>query len=117
MRILKNTLTTHGHERRILRQGDEVEYQHVSGTDKGQITMYALSTCIWCKKTKRLLRNLGVAYDYVDVDLLAETDKETAKQEMKKWNPKGSFPTIIFNNETCVVGFDEEGIREALLHE
>ncbi|UCC13159.1 MAG: glutaredoxin family protein [candidate division WOR-3 bacterium] len=79
--------------------------------------MYALSTCIWCKKTKRLLDNLGIAYDYVDVDLLGEAEKETAKDEMEKWNPKGSFPTLIFNDRTCVVGFDEVKIREALLHE
>jgi glutaredoxin len=79
--------------------------------------MYALSTCIWCRKTKRFLDSLGVAYDYVDVDLLDDNDKEAAQNEIKKWNPKGSFPTLIFNDQTCVVGFDEEKIREVLLHE
>lgn len=94
-----------------------MEFKHIQGKDQGKIIMYALSTCIWCKKTKRLLDNLGVAYDYVDVDLLGEAEKDTAKDEMKKWNPKGSFPTLIFNDQTCVVGFNEEKIREAILHE
>ena len=94
-----------------------MEFKHIQGKDQVKITMYALSTCIWCKKTKRFLNHLGVAYDYVDVDLLDEVEKETAKEEMKHWNPKGSFPTLIFDGQTCVVGFDEEKIREALLHD
>jgi len=89
----------------------------MKGDDRVKIVMYALSTCIWCRKTKRLLNDLGVAYDYIDVDLLEEEEKETAKNDIKKWNPKGSFPTLIFDDKTCAVGFDEERIREALLHE
>lgn len=94
-----------------------MELKHMKGSDQGKILMYALSTCIWCKKTKRLLNDLGVAYDYIDVDLLDEEEKENAKNEIKKWNPKCSFPTLIFNDQTCVVGFDEVKIREALVHE
>lgn len=94
-----------------------MEFKHMKGDDRLKIVMYALSTCIWCRKTKRLLNDLGVAYDYVDVDLLEDEEKETTKNDMKRWNPKGSFPTLVFNDETCVVGFDEERIREALLHE
>ncbi|MCX7039766.1 MAG: glutaredoxin family protein, partial [Spirochaetes bacterium] len=32
--------------------------------------MYTLSTCMWCRMAKNLLRDLGVGYEYVDVDLL-----------------------------------------------
>jgi glutaredoxin-like protein NrdH len=94
-----------------------VEFKQMKGDDRVKIVMYALSTCIWCRKTKRLLNNLGVAYEYVDVDLLEGEEKETAQKDMKSWNPKGSFPTLIFDDKTCVVGFDEEKIREALVHE
>ena len=37
---------------------------------KHRVMLYALSTCIWCKKTKKLLDNLDVCYDFVFVDLL-----------------------------------------------
>ena len=40
--------------------------------------LYALSTCVWCRRTKQLLDQLGVEYDYVDVDLLEGGDKTTA---------------------------------------
>jgi len=26
---------------------------HVDGKNKGKIMLYALSTCVWCKKTKQ----------------------------------------------------------------
>jgi glutaredoxin-like protein NrdH len=34
--------------------------------------------------------------------------------EVEKWNPKGSFPTLVIRNEKGIVGFREEEIREAL---
>ena len=43
--------------------------EHVAGNDKGKIMLYALSTCIWCKKTRELLQSSGVAFDYIYVDL------------------------------------------------
>jgi hypothetical protein len=33
---------------------------------------------------------------------------------MKSWNPQCSFPTIVFNNSSCIVGFDEQRIKEVL---
>jgi len=33
---------------------------HVDGKKAGHIVIYALSTCPWCKKTKKLLDDLGV---------------------------------------------------------
>ena len=89
--------------------------QHVKGNkDKGQILLYAISTCVWCRKTKRLLNTLNISYDYIDVDLLDEDDKERIKQEVKKWNPKGSYPTIVLDDRKCIIGYDEKEIKEAL---
>lgn len=93
-----------------------MERKHIEGKNKGKILLYALSTCVWCRKTKRLLNNLGVAYDYIDVDLLDGEEKEKAKQEVTRWNPKCSFPTTIVNSN-CIVGFDEKRLREAIGNE
>ena len=46
-----------------------VKKEHVEGENKGKILLYALSTCGWCRKTRQLLDDLGVAYDYIYVDL------------------------------------------------
>jgi glutaredoxin-like protein NrdH len=85
---------------------------HIQGKNVGRIMLYALSTCGWCRKTKSLLNELGVEYSYTDVDLLDETENEKTMNEVRKWNPGCSFPTIIINNK-CIVGFKENEIREA----
>jgi glutaredoxin-like protein NrdH len=87
--------------------------EHVAGKDVGHVTLYALSTCVWCKKTRQLLGELGVAYDYEYVDLLEGDEKTRAMNVVRQWNPACSFPTLIINDK-CIVGFQEDKIRQAL---
>ena len=88
--------------------------KRVDGEDKGDVMLYALSTCGWCRKTKELLNELGVGYSYLDVDRLDPEEKELVKEQMRRCNPACSFPTIVVNDETCIKGFDEDRIREVL---
>lgn len=91
-----------------------MEMNVVEGSEKDRITLYTLTTCIWCKKTKQFLRDLGLGYHYVDVDLLEGKDREDALQEVKRWNPDCSFPSMVVDRSACIVGFDEPKIRAAL---
>lgn len=86
---------------------------HVEGENKGSVMLYSLSTCGWCKKTKTLLSEMRIAYDYTDVDLLEQAEKTKALEEVTKWNPDCSFPSLVINQNQCIVGFDEKKIREA----
>lgn len=88
--------------------------KHVSGEDRGKIVLYALSTCGWCEKTKKFLNELGVEYSYVDVDLLEGKERESVINKVRHWNPRCSFPTIVVNEQTCIVGYDEAKIRKAI---
>ena len=88
--------------------------QHVPGLKAADIKLYALSTCPWCKKTKKLLEELGVEYSFEDVDLLTGIERDSAMSEVSKWNPARSFPVIIVNNSKCIIGFKEQDIRDAL---
>jgi glutaredoxin-like protein NrdH len=90
-----------------------MKFEHVAGKDKGKITLYALSTCIWCKKTKDLLLSLGVGFDYIYVDLLQGEDRSQAVNEVRHYNPSSSFPTLVIG-EKCIVGFREKEVKEAL---
>ncbi len=85
---------------------------HIDGNDKGQLMLYALSTCGWCKKTKSLLQELNVAFDYMDVDKLEKEARASTLDEIRKWNPACTFPSLIVNNDSCIVGFNEKKIRE-----
>ena len=87
---------------------------HVPGRDSGQVMLYALSTCGWCRKTRELLDELGVAYDYEYVDLLRGIDREQAVQKLSAWNPAVSFPTLVLDDTRCIIGFKEAEMREAL---
>jgi glutaredoxin-like protein NrdH len=87
---------------------------HVEGKNKGKIILYAISTCPWCKKTKKLLTSLGVEYSYIDVDLLEKNEKEMIENEVKKWNPARNYPTLVINDKKCIVGFKDDEIKGAL---
>lgn len=84
----------------------------VAGKKKTDILMFTLSTCVWCMKTKKLLKNLGVEYSYIDVDLLDEKGLKNVDKEFSHWNPSQSFPTIVVNNKRSIIGFQEEEIRK-----
>ena len=87
---------------------------HVDGRQAAKIFLYALSTCGWCAKTKALLKELGVEHSYVYVDLLPGEELEQALQEVERFNPSGSFPTLVIDEKKVIVGFRELEIREAL---
>ncbi|MDD1681908.1 MAG: glutaredoxin family protein [Methanoregula sp.] len=86
--------------------------EHVDGKNKGSVMLYALSTCGWCAKTKDLLRELGIALDYTFVDLLDGEEQNQAMDAVEKFNPSGSFPTLVIDNRKSIVGFKEKEIRE-----
>ncbi|OHD63246.1 MAG: NrdH-redoxin [Spirochaetes bacterium RBG_13_51_14] len=87
------------------------ELIHVKGKNVGRVILYALSTCVWCKKARNLLDELKIEYFYTYVDLLDSEENTRVKNEIRKWNSHCSFPTIVKDDGSCIVGFDEEKIR------
>jgi glutaredoxin-like protein NrdH len=89
-------------------------FVHVKGKAKGRVTLYALSTCVWCQKTKRLLTELGVDFSYVFVDQLQGDERERILNELSHHNAMRSFPTLVINDKMTIIGFQERRIREVL---
>ncbi len=77
------------------------------------IFVFALSTCVHCKKAKKLLGELGAAFDHVDVDQLPQSDMSAALSEMSQYNPAETFPTMLIGGKV-IVGDREDDIRQAL---
>ncbi|MDI9569795.1 MAG: glutaredoxin family protein [Pseudomonadota bacterium] len=77
------------------------------------LKLFSLSTCSHCKATKKFLADCNIAYDHTDVDLLSGEERQQAIDEVVKYNPQRSFPTIIIGDRV-IVGFNEKAIREAL---
>jgi len=80
---------------------------------ENNVKMYSLSTCGHCKATKRLLDECSVRYDFTDVDLLEGDERAAILDDVRKLNPRCSFPTIIIG-DIVIVGFKENEIKEAL---
>ncbi len=77
------------------------------------VKIFSLSTCSHCKATKKFLNDCNVTFDATDVDLLKGDEKQLVINEVIKYNPNRSFPTIIIGDKV-IVGFNEKAIREAL---
>lgn len=77
------------------------------------VKLYTLSTCSHCKKTKELLDECAIKYDFTDVDLLTGDERKHIVEEVKKLNAECSFPTITIGDKV-IIGFKEQEIKEAL---
>ena len=80
---------------------------------KPKIKLFTLSTCSHCTRTKRFFKDNSIEMEFIDVDLLTGGERERIMDEVRKFNPDCSFPTICIG-DTVIVGFNEEKIRKAL---
>lgn len=62
------------------------------------ITMYGAEWCGDCRRSKRLLDSLGVAYEYIDV-----ANDDAGKDVAIAISGKQSIPVITFSDGTYVV--------------
>ncbi len=88
--------------------------EHVEGTvDRGDVKLYALSTCVWCKKTRALLEELGVTYDYEYVDLASPSRQDEIEAEITALAGRAGYPTLI-TASGYVVGYRPDEIKALL---
>jgi len=78
------------------------------------VKIFTLSTCSHCKAAKKFLNDHNITFDSTDVDLLEGEEKAMAIEEVKKYNPRLTFPTIIVNGDRIIIGFQDREIKEAL---
>jgi glutaredoxin-like protein NrdH len=91
---------------------DTVKVQGKNSRHK--VLVYAISTCAWCKLTKRFLKDNQVEYEYIDVDLCGEEDREKIRRDILNRGGSLSYPTIIIDNKVLINGFRKDMIKEAL---
>jgi ferredoxin-thioredoxin reductase catalytic subunit/glutaredoxin len=75
--------------------------------------LYALSTCSFCDVVKKMLDDLEVEYQAIIVDLLSAEEKEEAVQEITRFNPRCTFPTLVFGDK-AIVGMKPQEIKDIL---
>jgi glutaredoxin len=93
-----------------LKKEENVMEEENRNTD---VKIYSLSTCSHCRAAKKFLGDCAIKYEFIDVDLLDREERMAILEDVKRFNPRCSFPTIVIG-EKVVVGYREDQIREAL---
>ncbi|WGM90622.1 MAG: glutaredoxin [Candidatus Bathyarchaeota archaeon] len=87
----------------------------VSGNNnKHHVLVYAISTCGWCKRAKNFLKENDVEYEYVDIDVLNNEDKEKIKQDIITRGGPLVYPTLIIDNKILITGAPQDKLKEIL---
>ncbi len=79
-----------------------------------KVFLYTLSTCVWCKRMKGFLKNNGIEYDYVDIDLCNAEERAKAREHILKLGGNLSYPAIIIDDMTLINGYREDKLKEIL---
>lgn len=82
--------------------------------NKHSVLMYAISTCGWCKRSKKMLKEMDVEYEYVDIDLSSDEIKQKIRQDILRRGGRLVYPTIIIDDKTLLVNPSKEKLKEVL---
>ena len=91
-----------------------VNFTQVEGErEDHEVVLLTLSTCGHCNEAKNLLRNLRIAFEYIDVDRSSREEKREITQFLRARNLPLSFPVIIID-EDIISGYREREIWSTL---
>ena len=92
-----------------------MQLSKISGKqNQHKVILYALSTCVWCKMTKQFLKDNEVEFEYIDVDLCEEEEKQKIRQHIQSKGGSLSYPTTIVDDNVVITGFRKDLLKEAL---
>lgn len=81
-----------------------------------KVSIYTISTCPVCRKTKEFFRARGIPFDFVDFDLASEREQDRIAAEMMKGTGDTGFPFVRIG-DTVVIGFNPERFEQLLKSE
>lgn len=79
-----------------------------------KVHIFTLTTCSHCRSTKEYLNDCGIEYTHLDVDKTTGDERKVVLEEIKKFNPDLSFPTIVIDEDKVIIGFKKSELEEAL---
>ncbi|MBY9020614.1 MAG: glutaredoxin family protein [Candidatus Lokiarchaeota archaeon] len=91
-------------------------FQEVEGkNDIHNVAVFALSTCMWCKKAKNFLNERGIKYRYIYVDQIDPSEKSKVLTYLREnYKPERiSYPFVVCDDE-FVVGYNPGKYEELI---
>ncbi len=87
----------------------------VEGKNKTKdIQIFTLSTCMWCKKCKKYLKDKDVQYKYVDVDKIQPSQKAKILAYLKEnYSQRISYPFLVCDDK-YILGYDQKKYEELM---
>jgi glutaredoxin len=94
----------------------DIEYNNEEGTNKNHdLTLFALSTCGFCKRSMKFLKEKNIAFKFVYLDKLDREKKNEIKSLLKKkFNKRPVFPYLVIDEKEVVVGFTQSEWEKSL---
>jgi len=71
-----------------------------------KVTMYTLSTCPWCRKTKKFFTDHNFPFEFTDYDLADEGTQSKINDEMDIAGAD-AFPFVIIGDK-IIVGYQPD---------
>ena len=91
-----------------------MDFSVVQGKDVGDVRLFTLSSCAWCGKIKELLSRLGVAYRYVDTDLLEQKEQDEIVGFLDSITEEWGFPALLIHDKYLLCGYKEKATLKLL---
>ncbi len=80
-----------------------------------KVTVFALSTCSWCKKMLTWLEDKNIVCETHYMDTIKGEKREKLMAQLKEHNPRRSFPTAVFDGgRVVVIGFKPGDLEKAV---
>lgn len=83
------------------------------GSD-GKPLLYNLTTCTHCVRVHDFFDAHGIEHNDIVVDLFRGQARSDVAAKLRVYNPRASFPTVVFPDGTVVIGYKESALREAI---
>ena len=79
------------------------------------LTIYALSTCAFCKRAIQFLKDQDISFRYIYLDKIDLVVKTRVKSELKsKYDNIPVFPVLVIDDQRALSGFNEDRWRSEL---
>ena len=97
-------------------KSDALPFSYVDGPKKDHgVTLYALSTCAFCRRGVQFLRTHGVAFRYLYVDKLPQETKQALREDLRRrFSAQLIYPYLVVDQRSAVGGFYEDRWRSLL---